>query len=608
MPLIDLNGLGHFKDKENAMIAEDFSASKAYAAGDYCYYNGTLYKFKTAHAAGAWTIADVEAAKLAHDVSDLKTAITENKESFESTLKLDKYVSIPFTDDGNGSINYSTGNVIAVSTANYTNYVDVSLYKTIKYNMLTTNGNVYTSKVGIAFYDSEKAYISGFNALAGATNGWQEDIIDVPTGAVYARFPFWNGSLSGTANEFYLYGISKLYDTTDVIKDFINGKNLFDKSTITSGKFINVNNGTLTDYSDAFTSDFIEIKRGTTYSYHVAKPLYGETSAKRLPLFDASHNFLIYASGTISGDVVTITIPQATYAYSENGGIPKYCRFTDYINQLDSTMFVEGDYPSKYYGYGANYLPNSYRLNDTQIEEVRSITTTGVLYGKKIAYNGDSIAESRLQDTNANNGGGYAKMIADLTNGTYENRAVSGGILASSVGDGGSNPSRLVVMDVTNMANDADLICFEGGINDYWRDVPLGTYSESDYSGTLDQSTICGALESIFRQATAKWVGKPICFVITHKITSTVYTDNTQGYNWTDVHEKIVGICKKYAIPYYDAFEESGLNAYNSVQNTNFLTSNSSGTPDGCHPNADGYKKFYVPQLIALFESIMPKN
>lgn len=75
MPLIDLNGLGHFKDRENAMIAEDFSASKAYAAGDYCYYNGTLYKFKTAHAAGAWTTSDVEAAKLAGDVSALKESI-----------------------------------------------------------------------------------------------------------------------------------------------------------------------------------------------------------------------------------------------------------------------------------------------------------------------------------------------------------------------------------------------------------------------------------------------------------------------------------------------------------------------------------------------------
>lgn len=80
MPLINLNGLGHFKDKENAMIAEKFSASKAYAVGDYCYYNGTLYRFKTAHAAGVWTTSDVEAAKLAHDVTDLK-------ESFESVAE-----------------------------------------------------------------------------------------------------------------------------------------------------------------------------------------------------------------------------------------------------------------------------------------------------------------------------------------------------------------------------------------------------------------------------------------------------------------------------------------------------------------------------------------
>lgn len=77
MPLIDLNGLGHFKDKENAMIAEKFSASKAYAAGDYCYYNGTLYKFKTAHAAGAWTTSDVETVKLAHDVTDLKESLPQ---------------------------------------------------------------------------------------------------------------------------------------------------------------------------------------------------------------------------------------------------------------------------------------------------------------------------------------------------------------------------------------------------------------------------------------------------------------------------------------------------------------------------------------------------
>ena len=68
----------------------------------------------------------------------------------------------------------------------------------------------------------------------------------------------------------------------------------------------------------------------------------------------------------------------------------------------------------------------------------------------------------------------------------------------------------------------------------------------------------------------------------------------------------MVGICEKYSIPYYDAFSKSGLNGFNTVQNNAFLTSNTDGTPDGCHPNEEGYKRFYVPQLISLFESIMP--
>ena len=44
MALIDLNGLGYFKGKENAMIAGTYSASSTYAVGDYVYYAGTLYR------------------------------------------------------------------------------------------------------------------------------------------------------------------------------------------------------------------------------------------------------------------------------------------------------------------------------------------------------------------------------------------------------------------------------------------------------------------------------------------------------------------------------------------------------------------------------------
>ena len=68
----------------------------------------------------------------------------------------------------------------------------------------------------------------------------------------------------------------------------------------------------------------------------------------------------------------------------------------------------------------------------------------------------------------------------------------------------------------------------------------------------------------------------------------------------------MVGICNKYSIPYYDAFSESGLNGWNTAQNNAYLTSNSNGTADGIHPNAEGYKRYYVPQLVQLFERIMP--
>lgn len=58
------------------MIADDFSTSTAYAIGDYAIYNGHLYRFTAAHAAGAWTGTDAVQVQLAEDVADLKSAIT----------------------------------------------------------------------------------------------------------------------------------------------------------------------------------------------------------------------------------------------------------------------------------------------------------------------------------------------------------------------------------------------------------------------------------------------------------------------------------------------------------------------------------------------------
>lgn len=66
------------------IVADAFSAAETYAEGDYCTYEGGLYKFKTAHE-GAWDAADVDQIQIAGELSELKNtltaSITVNKES-----------------------------------------------------------------------------------------------------------------------------------------------------------------------------------------------------------------------------------------------------------------------------------------------------------------------------------------------------------------------------------------------------------------------------------------------------------------------------------------------------------------------------------------------
>lgn len=189
MPLIDLNGLGHFKDKENAMIAEDFSASKAYAAGDYCYYNGTLYKFKTAHAAGAWTIADVEAAKLAHDVSDLKESIDNY------ILSGDQPIGVAFPGK------YIATNGGVYPDANFTASDFIPIYGDVTAIVITStrsNGGNYD-----CFYDADKNFISNFGLPLG------EISIPVPDGAKYFRISNYTSDYYNTKITWWLASVAK---------------------------------------------------------------------------------------------------------------------------------------------------------------------------------------------------------------------------------------------------------------------------------------------------------------------------------------------------------------------------------------------------------------
>lgn len=220
------------------------------------------------------------------------------------------------------------------------------------------------------------------------------------------------------------------------------------------------------------------------------------------------------------------------------------------------------------------------------------------LYGKKIGYNGDSLVESRK-----NNGGAFAVMISELTGSICENRAMSGASVARASG------RRNVVSDIDNMSADLDIIFFGGGVNDYWINVPLGEFpteekphmgAQTDMTYEVDETTFTGALESVFRQAIQKWPGKPIVYMIPHKIHGAYWGTRADGHSFREFTERARKVCAKYGVICFDAERTLILNGGNADHRQRYFYNS-----DGTHPNEAGYREFYVPRLISLFSSLV---
>lgn len=70
--------------------AREFSAAKAYAAGDLVLYGGVLFEFTAAHAAGAWNGNDAQAvdSSTERDITRILTGMSnaEKAAAFAETL------------------------------------------------------------------------------------------------------------------------------------------------------------------------------------------------------------------------------------------------------------------------------------------------------------------------------------------------------------------------------------------------------------------------------------------------------------------------------------------------------------------------------------------
>lgn len=247
----------------------------------------------------------------------------------------------------------------------------------------------------------------------------------------------------------------------------------------------------------------------------------------------------------------------------------------------DAVEYLWLDRWEKIGGTGSGQNANQYRIK-----------------GKTVVFFGDSICAG------AGDTGGYAKPIQETTGCIANNLGRSGATIANA----GASTYKIVNM-VKEFSGAADLIVVEGGTNDYNQGVALGEITAT-YADELDETTFCGALESAIQALLTNYPTAQLFGVFTHRDVSDTVT-NSNGVTKKEFHDKAIAIYEKYALPYYDAYKDSGfITAYSTASGTPAFFKRISDmhtyNGDKVHPNEAGYAKYYVPQIIDMLERHCP--
>lgn len=218
------------------------------------------------------------------------------------------------------------------------------------------------------------------------------------------------------------------------------------------------------------------------------------------------------------------------------------------------------------------------------------------LAGLKITCTGNSITAA----THSVPGHGYVEQIADAHGMTVDNHAIWGAIIpqghpraSGDVTDIGCIHDTLDDMDI-----DADIVIMSGSINDceYYSDTNFLGEITGDFSTELDLTTFYGALEDMCKKALQRWAGKPIIYVIEHRMT---LDNTTYGQFYLKLHKAIIEVMNKWGISIVDLFNDCPSLNYNNGYKEKYTTG------DGTHPNYEGYERFYVPRVYAEIKKLL---
>ena len=386
------------------------------------------------------------------------------------------------------------------------------------------------------------------NLPSGSTTG-DAELTDIRVG--------YNGDTYPNAGDAVRGQVSRLYEDLDNTREEYQSINVANPKEFVFGSYYN--SGTIVE-SDVYAhTGFIKVTAGDVVRFKDLSPYFNDylrydtfkndkTPTETFPKFATKNE----------NDLVEFTI--------ESGKDIAYIIINFGKVFADTLMVtINNKYPDYFIPYYKRTFLNTNKLN----------------LHYNILCTGDSICAG------AGFAGGYATILKQM----YPYLTVT------NYGVGGTTISSLhensILTRLDSMSNTADIVILEGGVNDGFLGVPIGEFSmtEDSETKTYDTNTFCGAVETLFKNAHAKWKNAYIMFLIPMVAQIT----QTNAYL-----EKAKEICKKWGVTTID-IRKSGMCVY-SAELKNMYTNNGSGVGDGLHPNELGYKKFYLPMIEkALF-------
>ena len=344
----------------------------------------------------------------------------------------------------------------------------------------------------------------------------------------------------------------------------------------------------------AVTADKLDasaVKTEHIVSHAITPEKISGTVTNKLSLDDITAGKLSPDDGTVTADngyMVSAYIDiSAGQAFVCPQGQDRCICYYDEQKQYLSSDAVTGWQDGIYTGTmpeGAAYLRVSYKLEGFAVWPMLCIGTDypdnyvpygdtvtwldrNPLKGRKLAVLGDSL--SAWYKSAISNAGYFNNMDYDRA---VHNRSVWGSPIARHNIE--SAPASFVER-FSLLRDTTDYLVIQGGVNDCGLNIPIGLITTwDDFTGALNEYTFIGALESLFRQAQAKYPNAKILFFTSAKL--------LHMPKLGDYMDAAKLVCNKYSIPVLDLYNCSGLNQGISAVKSKYFS-------DDTHPNDWGH-------------------